>query len=169
MVSVGLIVVFDYRQFVEGNTTDTMTSSFHSGSTKNAKFLKILQQQKVNFFSIRLLDAILAKEDKKLIRIVKNLETHEIFVIEQVKKSCKFCAAAAMRGRLSVIKFLRKHGFDWDEQTATNAFTNRHGQILKYVVSNGAPLDKKAIENAAYLHEDVSMFKLFIEHLHRLS
>jgi len=164
-----ILFQWHFRSFpsVERTTTMAMVTPT-TESTRNNLLLKILEKRKINLFKDRLLESIMEKNDEKLKRTLKNLEEHSS-VAECVKKSATFCAAAATKGRMGVLKLLRKRGFIWDEQTVTNAFTNRHARLLKFAMSEGAPVDIEAVGKAAFLNEDVSLFELFFEHLRLIS
>ena len=52
------------------------------------------------------------------------------------------CARAASEGDLSVLKWLRSKGYDWDERTCANAAWNGHIDLLRWARSLECPWNR---------------------------
>ena len=60
--------------------------------------------------------------------------------------------AAACRGHLEVVKWLRANGCPWDENACSFAAEHKHWDTLQYLVDNKCPgWEEAAIEHAEHL------------------
>ena len=54
-------------------------------------------------------------------------------------RTCVVCKCAAQGGQLEVLKWARKNGCSWDEDTCANAAEGGHLEVLKWARENGCP------------------------------
>jgi hypothetical protein len=52
------------------------------------------------------------------------------------------CTAAARRGSLRMLKYLRQKGFAWDGMVVQMALRYNHMELVNWAVAEGAPLDR---------------------------
>lgn len=87
-----------------------------------------------------------------------------IEVIRWIQRECgdkeiwhdSICAAAAKRGQLKLLKWVRKKGCPWKETTCTGAAEGGHIKVLKWARRKGCEWDEHACSAAAkYGHLDV--------------
>lgn len=53
------------------------------------------------------------------------------------------CSIAAQKGRLDILKWIKKNDANWDKRTCLEAIKNGHLELLKWAFVNGAPLSKE--------------------------
>lgn len=68
---------------------------------------------------------------------------------EDLKKNAITCSLASGEGNLEILKWLRKKGFAWDEETCTLAAYKGNLECLKWARENGCPWNNKTINIAA--------------------
>lgn len=67
------------------------------------------------------------------------------------------CAAAAQGGHLSILKWLRGVGCEWDDNTTEDAARHGHLEILQWAIAEGCPCNFQFCMDVAYGrdHDDV--------------
>jgi hypothetical protein len=96
------------------------------------------------------------KTDEPIKDVVENDDPRVLeWVLQRVGKSsgengCSLCACAANFGSIENLKLLRQYGFEWDENTFTNAAALGDLDIVKWLKENNCPWSEETTYQAGF-------------------
>jgi hypothetical protein len=123
-------------------------------SHKNFK-VKLQKNQFVNYYLEEY-----ARDRYPIPQLYITFENIELFIvtdhlemIKQIKMDKRqqriFCHLSAKYGKLDLLKYAHEQGYDWDENTSSNAVEHGHLDCLKYLHEQGCPWDEGTCSDTA--------------------